>query len=664
MKTKNNIRNIGIVAHVDAGKTTLTEQLLYQSGSSMTLGSVDKGTTHTDSLDIEKQRGISVKSSEIDVNWNNITIYIIDTPGHIDFSAEVERSIGVLDGAVVVISSVEGVQPQTEVYFNALKELKTPVIFFINKLDRIGSSPDETVDAMKRLLSKKLIPMQLVSEMEDGFNINNLFSEFSEETNIEKIINEAYKSIFEEIVEILADNNEDILQQYFEGSLTLKTVEDEIKIQSTKGIIYPVLFGSALKGEGIKELLDGIVDYLPSPKNLDDEELSALVYKISHDKTLGKVSHIKLFSGKIESREEILNVSKNKKEKLTVIKKIIRGKQQYIKSAKSGDLVMISGIDCSTYDILGSKTHIPKLPSIANALLTLKIYSKKEEDYIPLVQALTILQEEDPLLNMEWIKEKKEIHIQIMGKIQLEIIESVLKERFNIEVTFGPPSVIYKETPSAKGYGEEYYTMPKPCWAIVTFLIEPLPNGSGIIYESKVRTEKVKLKYQKEIENNLDKILQQGIHGWNVTDLKITFTEGEDHVIHSRPGDFAAATAMAIMRGLKSVGTTLLEPMINFRITIPEDIGGKVLNDIIQMRGSFENPTIYNGLFTLEGKLPVATSLEYAVDLSIISSGRSVMSTKFAGYEPCPPELGADRERVGVNPLDRSKYILYVRNAL
>ena len=404
MTTKNNIRNIGIVAHVDAGKTTLTEQLLYQSGSSMTLGSVDKGTTHTDSLDIEKQRGISVKSSEIDVNWNNITIYIIDTPGHIDFSAEVERSIGVLDGAVVVISSVEGVQPQTEVYFNALKELNTPTIFFINKLDRMGSAPDKTIDAMKRLLSKKLIPMQLVSEKEDGFNINNLFSEFSEETNIEKIINEAYKSIFEEIVEILAGNNEDILQQYFEGSLTLKTVKDEIKIQSTKGIIYPVLFGSALKGEGIKELLDGIVDYLPCPKDLDNEELSALVYKISHHKTLGKVSHIKLFSGKIESREEILNVSKNKKEKLTVIKKIISGKQQYIKSAKSGDLVMISGLDCSTYDILGSKTHIPKLTSIANALLTLKIYSKKEEDYIPLVQALTILQEEDPLLNMEWIK--------------------------------------------------------------------------------------------------------------------------------------------------------------------------------------------------------------------------------------------------------------------
>lgn len=664
MAEKNNIRNVGIVAHVDAGKTTLTEQLLYQSGSSMTLGSVDKGTTHTDFLDIEKQRGISVKASEIDVNWDDKTIYIIDTPGHIDFSAEVERSIGVLDGAVVVISSVEGVQPQTEVYFNALKELNTPTIFFINKIDRIGSSPSNTIAAMKRLLSKNLIPIQLICENEHGFTINNLFHEFSEETNIEEIANTAYKSIFEEIVEILADNNEDILKQYLDGSLTLKRIKNEIKIQSVNGIIYPVLFGAALKGEGIKELLDGIVDYLPPPKDLDNEELSALVYKISHHKTLGKVSHIKLFSGKIKPRDEILNVSKNKKEKLTVIKKIINGRPQDVKSAKSGELVMVSGLDCNTYDILGSKYHISKLPNLANALLTLKIYPRKEEDYMPLVEALTILQEEDPLINMEWIKEKKEIHIQIMGKIQLEIIESVLKERFNIEVTFGPPSVIYKETPSAKGYGEEYYTMPKPCWAIVTFLIEPLPKGSGIIYESKVRTEKVKLKYQKEIENNLDKILQQGIHGWNVTDLKITFTEGEDHVLHSRPGDFAAATAMAIMRGLKAVGTTLLEPMINFKITIPEDIGGKVLNDIIQMRGSFENPTIYNGLFTLEGKLPVATSLEYLVDLSIISSGRSVMSTKFAGYEPCAPELGADRERVGINPLDRSKYILYVRNAL
>lgn len=664
MLIKNNLRNIGIVAHVDAGKTTLTEQLLYHSGSTITLGSVDKGTAHTDSLEIEKQRGISVKAAEATLNWKGKTIFLIDTPGHIDFSAEVERSIAVLDGAIVVLSSVEGVQPQTEVYFNSLKGLKTPTIFFVNKLDRMGSSPSKTVNSMKELLSKKLLPLQLAVKSENDFTIKNLFDEFPKEINIEEINDEDFKALIEEICEVLGDTNENILKMYFGGSLTLEKIKYEIILQSNKGIIYPLLFGTALKGEGIKELLNAIIDYLPAPENLDNDELSALVYKISHHKTLGKVAHIKIFSGKIESRNEILNVTKNKKEKLTVIRKIINGRHQDVPSASSGELVMISGLDCSTYDILGSNSKIPIIPSLANAILTLKIFSNKEDDYIPLVQALSILQEEDPLLNVEWIKEKKEIHIQIMGKIQLEIIENILKERFNIEVTFGSPSVIYKETPSAKVYGEEHYTMPKPCWAIVTFLIEPLPKGSGILYESKVRTEKVKLKYQREIEENLDKILQEGVHGWNVTDLKITFVHGEDHVMHSRSGDFAAATAMALMRGLNTIGTTLLEPIINFRITVPEHIGGKVLNDIIQMRGTFENPTIHNGLFTLEGKLPLATSFEYPVALGIISSGRSSMSTKFAGYEPCPPGLGKDRERIGVNPLDRSKYILYVRNAL
>lgn len=662
--TKNNIRNIGIVAHVDAGKTTLTEQLLYQSGSSRTLGSVDKGTTHTDSLEIEKQRGISVKASETDLYWKETAIYLIDTPGHIDFSAEVERSIGVLDGAVVVLSSVEGVQPQTEVYFNALKQLNTPTIFFINKLDRIGSSPYKILKDMKKLLSNKLIPMQLVSKVDNGFSVQNLFHQLNNVQNLKEITNDSYKLILEDIINILCDNNEELLEQYLDDSLTIGTIREQIELQAKEGKIYPVFFGTAIKGEGVTELLDGIIDYLPGPIDLDDSELSALVYKISHHKTLGKTAHLKLFSGKIESRDEIFNVIKDRNEKITVIKKIINQKQTDIKSAVSGDLVMVSGLDCSTYDILGSKKYIPKLPSIASTLLTLRIYSKKEEDYIPLVEALNTLQEEDPLLNMEWVKEKKEIHIQIMGKIQLEILEATLKERFNIEVTFGAPSVIYKETPVNSGYGEESYTMPKPCWAVVDFFIEPLPRGSGIIYESQVRTEKVKLKYQREIENNLERILQQGLYGWNVTDLKVTFVEGEDHVLHSRSGDFAAATAMALMKGFAKIGTTLLEPMINFRITIPEDICGRVLNDIIQMRGSFESPTIHNDSATIEGTLPVATCLEYPVTLSMISSGKSVMSTKFAGYEPCSIELGASRERIGVNPLDRSKFILYVRNAL
>ena len=664
MKIKNNIRNIGIVAHVDAGKTTLTEQLLYQSGSSRTLGSVDKGTTHTDSLDMEKQRGISVKAAEIDLTYKETNIHVIDTPGHIDFSSEVERSIGVLDGAIVVLSSVEGVQPQTEVYFNALKELNTPSIFFINKLDRIGASPSKTIKDMNKLLTSRLIPLQLVYEKDNEFTVKNIFNEENYKKNILDIKEESCTLLLEDITDMLGNSNVEILNKFFEGTLTLGMIKDEISIQANKGIVYPVLYGTALKGEGIEELLRGIIEYLPGPNDLDNSELSALVYKISHNKTLGKIAHIKIFSGTIFPRDDILNVTTGISEKITMIKKVINQKPIDVKSASSSDLVMVSGLNCSAYDVLGSKTHIPKLKTITTPLLTLRIYSKVKEDYIALVQALTLLQDEDPLLNMLWVKEKKEIHLRIMGKIQIEYIEAILIERFDLQVTFGPPSVIYKETPISSGYGESHYTMPKPCWAIVEFLIEPLPKGSGIIYESNVRTEKIKIKYQREIEDNLDKILSQGIYGWPVTDLKITLTDGEDHVMHSRSGDFAASAARGIMRGLREIGTTLLEPIINFRITVPENVGGKILNDIIKMRGSFNPPIIHNGTFTIEGKMPVSTSLEYPVDLVKISSGKGLMTTGFEGYEPCSLEIGAIRERIGVNPLERAKFILYVRNAL
>ena len=655
---KNNIRNIGIVAHVDAGKTTVTEQLLYQSGNSRILGSVDKGTTHTDSLEIEKQRGISVKSSEIDFTYKDTNIYLIDTPGHIDFIGEVERSLGVLDGAVVVVSAVESVQPQTEIYFNALKEIQTPTIFFINKLDRIGADPKNVLDDINKLLTNKFIPLQIIEKLDNSFNREDLFS------TISSINDSKYSSLIEDIVSVLGEENEDIINEFYDETLTVDKLKSEIILQAKESKVYPVLFGVAIDGVGIKELLDGIINYIPAPKNLDTEAFSALVYKISHHKSFGKISHIKIFSGTLKPRENVLNLKTGVEEKVTLMRKIINNKDCDIKEGSSGELVMISGITSNIGDILGVNDFIPKLPNIANPVLTLKVYPKKTVDYIPLVEALTILQSEDPLLNMEWIKEKSEINIQITGSIQIEIIENILKERFNLDVTFDEASVIYKETLSKRGYCEEYYTMPKPCWAVVTFLIEPLPLGSGIVFESEIRTEYIKLRYQREIESNLERLLKQGLYGWNVTDLKVTLIDGEDHVMHSRSGDFTTATAIALMRGFMSLGMTLLEPLIDFRISIPSEFSSKVLNDIVQMRGTFDPPTIVNDIFTVFGKLPVSTSLNYPINLGILSSGRGVMSTKFSGYSPCPIELGTSREFVGVNPINRSKYILYARKAL
>ncbi len=651
-----NIRNIGILAHVDAGKTTVTEQLLYKSGTIRALGSVDRGTAHTDSLEVEQQRGISVKASAANLIWKGVEINIVDTPGHVDFSAEVERALSILDGAVVVISAVEGVQPQTEIYFKALQAMKIPTIVFINKVDRAGASVERVLEDIGKGLTK------------DIAHIEVLTGEESSEPKLKYILG---KDIIEEealnkLIEDLAEKDEGILEAYLNGEKLGISILKKKLVELTKSCdIYPVLYGAAIKGIGIDELMEALIDFLPSPKESSEESLSGIVFKIEHSKIFGKLAYIRLYSGELKSRDIVYNSSKAVEEKVTQIKKLSGLKEVESGRAAAGEIAKVSGLtSASIGDILGKPEFVPAVPNIATPLLTLQVKAKDKPDYARLVEALEELQEEDPMLHVQRIREKEEIHIQIMGMIQLEILESLLKSRFNLEVSFGKPSVIYKETPAKSGYGFAAYTMPKPCWAIVRFYIEPLPRGSGLIYESKVRTEDIKQRYQREIERQLPITLEQGIYGWNVMDLKLTLVEGEDHVMHSNPGDFYIATAMGIMDGLQSVGTTLLEPLLKFRITVPEEASGKVLGDLISMRGSFDSPVISKGCFTVEGEIPAATSLDYPVRLGIISSGKGVISSRFSGYQPVPLEMGAVRERVGVNPLDRAKFILAMRNAL
>jgi ribosomal protection tetracycline resistance protein len=663
MKENLRIRNIGILAHIDAGKTTVTEHLLYESGATRTLGSVDKGTARTDNLEVEKERGISVRAAEAVLTWKDTEIHIIDTPGHVDFTAEVERALRILDGAVVVISAVEGVQPQTEVYFKALKAMKIPTLIFINKVDRIGADTKRILQEIGKSLTKDALPMQIVAG-EETINpeIVSIFNEDSKNStqSIDLI------ELMDKIIEKIADKDEEVLNKYLEGEeipadiLAAKLIEE---IHRTE--IYPVLYGTAIKGIGIRELLDALVQYLPAPKGKDDEELSAVVFKVQQHKTLGKLAFVRLYSGEIQSRNIIYNRTKDVEEKVTLIKKLSVQKEIDTTEVKTGEIAALAGLSTATIgDILGTDKNVPKVPSLAIPILTVKVQPKEEAKYTQVVEAFQQLDEEDPALHVELVREKKEIHIHIMGMIQLEILESILKDRFNLEVVFGKPAVIYKETPSKRGFGFAAYTMPKPCWAITRFEIEPLERGAGLIYESRIRTEHIKVRYQREVERAVPKALTQGVYGWEVIDLKVTLIEGEDHVMHSNSGDFLIATPMAIMDGLSSIGTTLLEPMLHFRISIPEEAGGKVLGDLINRRGTFESPVIVNGRFTVEGEMPVATSLDYPIRLGIISGGRGIINTKFAGYKPCPIGLGAVRERIGVNPMDRAKFILSMRNAI
>ena len=333
-------------------------------------------------------------------------------------------------------------------------------------------------------------------------------------------------------------------------------------------------------------------------------------------------------------------------------------------SLKAGEIGIITGVsDILAGDILGEEGRIPPTNVLQNSVMTVQVVPDNKQDYHALQQALQILDSEDPSLALKWYKDSQEFHLRIVGPMQVEILENQVLERFGIVTRLEDPTVIYKERPLKKAEGYVRYWMPKPCWAIMTFLIEPGALGSGVIYESKVRTSDVHKKYQNEIQRTIPRALKQGIKGWEVTDLKITLIQGEDHEVHSRPGDFILATPMGIMRGLEASGTEFLEPVMDFKIKAPEEMLGKIVSDLTQMRARIGSPSFSSGYFILDGVVPAATSLGYSIQLSSLTSGKGRLVLKFKGYEPCPDSEGVLRPYKGVSPLDESKWILHQRGA-
>jgi ribosomal protection tetracycline resistance protein len=656
------MRNVGIVAHVDAGKTTITEQFLFAAGAIGSAGSVDHGTSTTDSLGIEKERGISVRLATASFLWKGVRINLIDTPGHIDFCAEVERSLRALDCAVLVISAVEGVQAHTSTIFSALKTLAIPTILFINKIDRLGADIQSVVSEIKRELTGDVVLLQ-EAVFQGGSDASLLTVWDLVHGGLPEYDN---KPMLGNIVESLIEKDDQLLQLFLDGD-TLSFAElDRSLVEGTAACRhYPVLMGVAKNGTGIEELLDAVVHYLPGPPVARDEPLSAVVFRIDHSPKLGKTAGVRVFKGKIETRDNVYNTTRSVSEKVTQLKKIYTGKHEDIKTLGSGDIGVVCGLSgAQVGDVLGEPEDVPENFSFSAPLLTVMAVPKKEGDFAELARALSELADEDPLLGLEFLPRQRELHLKITGWIQIEVLEAVLVERFGLEATFSSPTIIYKETPSKPGIGFERYWMPKPCWAIVKFSIEPLPTGSGVQYESRLGVNDVSLKYQNEVQRTIAKALHQGIKGWEVTDLKICLIEGEEHPVHSRPGDFIIATPMAIMNGLVETDTTLLEPILAFRISAARELLGGITSDLSRMRATFGNPDIKNDRFVLEGKIPAATSLDYPVQLASRSGGKAKISTHLFGYEPCTLEQGETTPFRGISPLDRAKYILKARGAI
>ncbi len=643
---KDNIRNIGIFAHVDAGKTTLSERLLQHSGQIRIVGAVDEGTAHTDRTEFERRRGISVKSTSAPLSWKGCSIHLIDTPGHADFASEVERSMWALDGAVVVISACEGVQPQTEAVFHALRRNGIPVIIFLNKTDRMGANPARAVaQAQKRLHSGVFL-------LEDR----------------------------EAAMAALADADEAALQDYLDGVVySEERLQPMLARQVHACGLYPALAGSALQDTGIEELLDAICFYLPPPAGRSDAPLAGVVFAVEEDAAMGRGAVIRLFSGTLENRQTVgLPIRKAtdysdreivEERKVTQIRAVsLEGRGADLGRIEAGGIAVVYGLSgVRVGAVIGDKSCLPRSihqGTYRAPLMMVKVMPERVEDRAALHQALETLQAEDPLLD---VKQYRGIeHIRVMGAIQLEVLRETFSQRFSVPVQFGAPEVIYRETIQRPATGFVAYTWPKPCWAVIRLELEPLPRGSGIEYHSTVPVRLIKEHYQHQVEQALPQALLQGMLGWQVDDVRITLTDGSDHQFHTHPLDFIVATPMALMDGLKRGGSQLLEPIAEMIITLPDHLGGRVMSEITAMRGETLETQFFpeDSEMQLTAHVPVATSMDFPTRLMMLTGGRGRMSMKLHGYRDCPLEMGRTCERRGVHPLDTAKYILAARNAL
>ncbi|AIQ67356.1 GTP-binding protein [Paenibacillus graminis] len=647
--------NVGIFAHVDAGKTTTTEHILYESGRIKAVGSVDSGTALTDSMEVERQRGISVRAALASFEWRGVQVNLVDTPGHVDFLSEVERSLRVMDCAVLILSAVEGVQAQSEMIWNALRKLGIPTLIFLNKMDRAGADPAAVLAQARTYLSGDILPVQQALGQEQNYTgALDLWAEAAD------------PAARTELLEALAERDEALLETYMSGTpLDLTAWKEQLKAGAGAGKWFPLVYGVAAKGLGITQLLDAMTDYFPRAGGNPELPVSGIVYSIQRDKSMGRMAFVRLYQGTVRNRDTVLNYTQDVQGKVTQIRKVEGGRTEDVGALEAGDIAVVYGLSgVRIGDVLGVPDAIPQEAKLAVPLLTVRVHWEAAVDEHKVIGAFQELADEDPLLDTQWLQDERELHIKVMGPIQLEILDSVLESRYGLKVTFGQPSVIYRETPSRAGEGYVAYLMPKPCWAILRFRIEPGPPGSGLRYESLVRSSDLLPQYQNETARRVPEALMQGLYGWEVTDLKVTLTEGQHHVWHTHPLDFAVATPMAIMDGLNRIGTKLLEPILQVRIVVPEENGGRVMNDLVQMRGTFEPPVLQGERMIIEGRLPLATSLDYPVSLSSYTNGRSTFTSFFAGYEECPPDVRAERTRRGVNPLDQARYILSVRKAL
>ncbi len=674
-----NVRNIGIMAHIDAGKTTVTERILYYTGRSHKIGEVHDGAATMDWMEQEQERGITITSAATTCMWKDHMISIIDTPGHVDFTMEVERSLRVLDGAIALYCAVGGVQPQSETVWHQSERYEVPKIAFINKMDRIGADFFGVVEGIKNMLGANAVPVVIPIGASDEFvGVIDLitmkaliFKEGSQgaewdETEIPAdLLNEA-KEWRNNLVEKCAEQDEEMLEKYFdEGDLTEKEIWKILRAATCSRQVVPVFCGSAFKNKGVQQVLDGVIKILPAPNEIppiictrdpenqrkvnDNEVLSALAFKIMSDKHMGKLTYLRLYSGSLKAGETIWNSSQQKTQRIGRLLRMHANRQEAIPDAVAGDIIAVAGLsETKTGDTICHKDDEILLESMdfPAPVISISIKPESNADNEKLGEALHRLADEDPTFRVAYDHETGETIISGMGELHLEIIVDRLRREFAVVAEVGRPEVAYRETatsPVNGSYKHSKQSGGRGQYGHVVMGVEPGKPGDGFEFVNQVTGGRIPTEYIPSVEKGVIQALEAGpFAGYPVVDMKVTLTDGSYHDVDSSDFAFQIAGRQAFKELFMKGNPQLLEPIMSIEITTPDEFMGACNGTIAQRRGRIESMDERGGMKIVKGMVPLSEMFGYSNTIRSLTQGRASFSMTFEHYEAVPFSIAED----------------------
>jgi len=671
-------RNIGIMAHIDAGKTTTTERILFYTGVNHKIGEVHEGAATMDYMEQEQERGITITSAATTAFWNGNRINIIDTPGHVDFTVEVERSLRVLDGAVAVFSAVDGVQPQSETVWRQADKYEVPRMAFLNKMDRVGADFNMCVNDIKEKLGGNGVPIQLPIGAEDSFEgIIDLITMkeylFKDETmgaaydisDVRAELLEEAQAAREHMLESVVETDDELMEKYFGGEeITEEEIKKAIRIATISGVIVPVLCGTAFKNKGIQPLLDAVVAYMPSPLDVgsvkgidpkteapmerqpsDDEAFSALAFKILTDPFVGRLSFFRVYSGVLNKGSYVLNSTKGKKERMGRLLQMHANKREELDVVYSGDIAAAVGLkETTTGDTLcdENKPIILEKMEFPDTVIQIAVEPKTKADQEKMGTALAKLAEEDPTFKVTSNQETGQTLISGMGELHLEIIVDRMKREFKVEANVGKPQVAYRETINGAADVEEKYAKQsggRGQYGHVKIKVEANPD-KGYEFINQITGGAIPREYIPAVDKGIQEALEAGVvAGYPVQDVKVTLYDGSYHEVDSSEMAFKIAGSMAIKKAMRAANPILLEPIFKVEVTTPEEYMGDVIGDLNSRRGQVSGMTERNNAKIINAQVPLAQMFGYATDLRSKTQGRASYSMEFEKYVQVPNNI-------------------------